>query len=127
MSTVPENLRYTETHEWVENIGGGRYRVGITEHAQELLGDLVFVELPAVGGQIRAGNPCGVLESVKAAADLYAPISGTVEEVNEALGENPQWLNEDPHGRGWIMVIHADAAAWDGLLDAAAYARIAGA
>ncbi|MHB0887569.1 glycine cleavage system protein GcvH [Acidithiobacillus sp.] len=126
MSTVPENLRYTETHEWVENIGGGRYRVGITEHAQELLGDLVFVELPAVGGQIRAGNPCGVLESVKAAADLYAPISGTVEEVNEALGENPQWLNEDPHGRGWIMVINADAGAWDGLLDAAAYARIAG-
>ncbi|MHB8248975.1 MAG: glycine cleavage system protein GcvH [Acidithiobacillus sp.] len=127
MSTVPENLRYTETHEWVENIGGGRYRVGITEHAQELLGDLVFVELPAVGGQIRAGNPCGVLESVKAAADLYAPISGTVEEVNEALGENPQWLNEDPHGRGWIMVINADAGAWDGLLDAAAYARVAGA
>ncbi|WP_123102278.1 glycine cleavage system protein GcvH [Acidithiobacillus sulfuriphilus] len=125
MSTVPENLRYAETHEWVEDIGGGRYRVGITDHAQELLGDLVFVELPALGSQIRAGNPCGVLESVKAAADLYAPISGTVAEVNEALGENPQWLNEDPHGRGWIMVVNADATAWDGLLDAAAYARIA--
>lgn len=125
MSTVPENLRYTETHEWVEDIGGGHYRVGITDHAQELLGDLVFVELPALGSQIRAGNPCGVLESVKAAADLYAPISGTVAEVNEALRENPQWLNEDPHGRGWVMVVNADAAAWDGLLDAAAYARIA--
>lgn len=125
MSTVPDNLRYTETHEWVEDIGGGRYRVGITDHAQELLGDLVFVELPTLGSQIRAGNPCGVLESVKAAADLYAPISGTVAEVNEALAENPQWLNEDPHGRGWIMIVNADATAWDGLLDAAAYARIA--
>ncbi|WP_437556924.1 glycine cleavage system protein GcvH [Acidithiobacillus sulfuriphilus] len=125
MSTVPDNLRYTETHEWVEDIGGGRYRVGITDHAQELLGDLVFVELPALGSQIRAGNPCGVLESVKAAADLYAPVSGTVAEVNGALAENPQWLNEDPHGRGWIMIVNADATAWDGLLDAAAYARIA--
>ena len=125
MSTVPDNLHYTETHEWVEDIGGGRYRVGITDHAQELLGDLVFVELPALGSQIRAGNPCGVLESVKAAADLYAPVSGTVAEVNGALAENPQWLNEDPHGRGWIMIVNADATAWDGLLDAAAYARIA--
>ena len=125
MSKIPETLRYSDTHEWVEDLGGGRYRVGITDHAQELLGDLVFVEAPEVGKAIRGGAVCGVLESVKAAADLYAPLDGTVVERNDGLGDNPQWLNEDPYGQGWIMVVEADASAGDGLMDAAAYAKIA--
>ncbi len=124
MSKIPETLRYSDTHEWVEDLGGGRYRVGITDHAQELLGDLVYVEVPGVGKAIHNGEVCGVLESVKAAADLYAPVNGTVMERHDGLGDNPQWLNEDPYGQGWIMVVEADAAAWAGLLDAAAYAKL---
>ncbi|MHB1320603.1 MAG: glycine cleavage system protein GcvH [Acidithiobacillus ferrivorans] len=125
MSKIPEMLRYSDTHEWVEDLGSGRYRVGITDHAQELLGDLVYVEVPDVGKAIHGGEVCGVLESVKAAADLYAPVNGTVVERNDGLGDNPQWLNEDPYGQGWIMVVEADAAACAGLLDAAAYAKLA--
>ncbi|MCL4525742.1 MAG: glycine cleavage system protein GcvH [Gammaproteobacteria bacterium] len=125
MSKIPETLRYSDTHEWVEDLGGGRYRVGITDHAQELLGDLVFVEAPEPGKAIRGGAVCGVLESVKAAADLYAPLDGTVVERNDGLGDNPQWLNEDPYGRGWIMVVEAGDSAGNGLMDAAAYAKIA--
>ena len=124
MNKIPETLRYSDTHEWVEDLGGGRYRVGITDHAQELLGDLVYVEVPGVGKAIHSGEVCGVLESVKAAADLYAPVNGTVMERHDGLGDNPQWLNEDPYGQGWIMVVEADAAAWAGLLDAAAYAKL---
>ncbi|MBN2678907.1 glycine cleavage system protein GcvH [Acidithiobacillus montserratensis] len=126
MSKIPESLRYSDTHEWVEDLGGGRYRIGITDHAQELLGDLVYAEVPEVGKTVKAGTVCGVLESVKAAADLYAPIDGTVLERNEGLSDNPQWLNENPYGQGWIMVVSADAAAFDKLLDAAAYSAIEG-
>lgn len=126
MSKIPESLRYSDTHEWVEDLGGGRYRIGITDHAQELLGDLVYAEVPEVGKTVKAGTVCGVLESVKAAADLYAPIDGTVLERNEGLSDNPQWLNENPYGQGWIMVVNADAAAFDKLLDAAAYSAIEG-
>lgn len=126
MSKIPESLRYSDTHEWVEDLGGRRYRIGITDHAQELLGDLVYAEVPEVGKTVKAGTVCGVLESVKAAADLYAPIDGTVLERNEGLSDNPQWLNENPYGQGWIMVVSADAAAFDKLLDAAAYSAIEG-
>ncbi|WP_414039114.1 glycine cleavage system protein GcvH [Acidithiobacillus sp. M4-SHS-6] len=124
MSKIPESLRYSDTHEWVEDLGGGRYRIGITDHAQEMLGDLVYVEVPEVGKTVKAGTVCGVLESVKAAADLYAPIDGTVLERNEGLSDNPQWLNEDPYGQGWIMVVSAEASAYEKLLDAAAYGAI---
>lgn len=127
MSTTPEHLRYTDTHEWVEALPDGRFRIGITDHAQELLGDMVFVELPKPGTVLKAGGECGVLESVKAAADLYAPLEGTVLEVNTELPDNPQWLNEDPYGRGWIFVMEAAPAAHAALLDAAAYGRLAGA
>ncbi len=124
MSKILESLRYSETHEWVADLGGGRYRIGITDHAQELLGDLVYVEIPEAGKVLRIGEACGVLESVKAAADLFAPINGTVLERNDTLGDSPQFLNEDPYGQGWIMVVEAEPAAYAGLMDAAAYAHI---
>lgn len=124
MSNIPETLRYSETHEWVEDLGNGRYRVGITDHAQQLLGDLVYVEAPDAGKAVRAAEVCGVLESVKAAADLYSPISGKVLEGNASLADNPQYLNEDPYGKGWIMVLEAETSAYAELMDAAAYAKI---
>ncbi|MBU2791777.1 glycine cleavage system protein GcvH [Acidithiobacillus caldus] len=124
MSTIPEQLRYSETHEWVEDLGSGRYRVGITHHAQELLGDLVYVELPESGREVQAGTSCGVLESVKAASDLFAPLTGVVVERNEALSEHPEWLNEDPYGRAWLMVLEAPPGSIAELLDAAAYRRL---
>ncbi|WP_291511667.1 glycine cleavage system protein GcvH [Acidithiobacillus sp.] len=124
MSTIPEHLRYSTTHEWVEDLGSGRYRVGITDHAQELLGDLVYVELPEPGRGVQSGVTCGVLESVKAASDLIAPLTGVVAERNEALGEHPEWLNEDPYGRAWLLVLEAVPAATAELLDAAAYGRL---
>lgn len=124
MSNIPETLRYSETHEWVEDLGNGRYRIGITDHAQQLLGDLVYVEAPDAGKAVRAAEVCGVLESVKAAADLYSPMSGKVLEGNASLADNPQYLNEDPYGKGWIMVLEAETSAYAELMDAAAYAKI---
>ncbi len=125
MSNIPQSLRYSDTHEWAEDLGDGRYRVGITDHAQALLGDLVYAEAPEVGKDLQAGTVCGVLESVKAAADLYAPITGKVLERNKALSDSPQLLNEDPYGTGWIMVVAAESAAFAELMDATAYAKIA--
>ncbi|WP_075322510.1 glycine cleavage system protein GcvH [Acidithiobacillus albertensis] len=125
MSKIPQSLRYSDTHEWVEDLGDGRYRVGITDHAQALLGDLVYAEVSEVGKALQSGTVCGVLESVKAAADLYAPITGKVLERNEALNDSPQLLNEDPYGTGWIMVVAAESAAFAELMDATAYATIA--
>lgn len=124
MSNIPETLRYSETHEWVEDLGNGRYRIGITDHAQQLLGDLVYVEAPDAGKAVRAAEVCGVLESVKAAADLYSPMSGKVLEGNASLADNPQYLNEDPYGKGWIMVLEAETSAYAELMNAAAYAKI---
>ncbi|MGE4530008.1 MAG: glycine cleavage system protein GcvH [Acidithiobacillus sp.] len=124
MSNIPETLRYSETHEWVEDLGNGRYRIGITDHAQQLLGDLVYVEAPDAGKAVRAAEVCGVLESVKAAADLYSPMSGKVLEGNASLADNPQYLNEDPYGKGWIIVLEAETSAYAELMDAAAYAKI---
>ncbi len=122
MSQVPEDLKYTRNHEWVRVEADGSVTVGITEHAQESLGDLVFVEPPEVGTQLQAEEACAVVESVKAASDVYAPISGEVTQGNEALADNPETVNTDPYGDGWIMRIQpADTSEIDGLLDAAAY------
>jgi glycine cleavage system H protein len=124
MSNVPEDLRYTETHEWLAQQKDGTVRVGITDHAQEALGDLVFVELPAVGDQIDQGDSCAVVESVKAASDIYSPLAGEVVEVNEELENDPGMLNNDPYGDGWLFALNpSDDAELDDLLDAETYAQ----
>jgi glycine cleavage system H protein len=123
-SHIPTDLRYAETHEWVRLQEDGIVTVGITDHAQHLLGDLVFVELPEVGRTVSAAESCAVVESVKAASDVYSPVDGVIVEVNELLADNPELINEDPYGDGWIMRIKTSAKL-DGLLDAAAYEAIA--
>lgn len=108
MSEIPGDLKFLKSHEWVRVEGDGRVTIGISDHAQGLLGDLVYVELPDVGDQIQAGNPCAVVESVKAASDVYAPVSGKVVEVNGALADKPETINEDAYGDGWLFVLQAD-------------------
>lgn len=102
MSNIPGDLRYTRTHEWVR-LANGEATVGITDHAQRELTDIVFVELPTVGRELRAGEACGVVESVKTASDLYSPLSGKVIEINRPLLDNPSWINVDPYGHGWLF------------------------
>lgn len=122
MSNVPTELKYATSHEWVRDAGNGECVVGITEHAQELLGDMVFVDLPEVGTTVSAGDDCAVAESVKAASDIYAPISGEIIAVNGALESSPELVNSEPYGEGWLFRIKAsDAAELDKLLDAGAY------
>ncbi len=104
-SEIPGDLKFLKSHEWVRVEGDGRATVGISDHAQGLLGDLVYVELPAVGDELQAGNACAVVESVKAASDVYAPVSGKVVEVNEALADKPETINEDAFGDGWLFVV----------------------
>jgi glycine cleavage system H protein len=119
---TPENLRYTREHEWVELTAEGRVRFGITDHAQDALGDIVFVTLPNVGASVSAGEPCGEVESTKSVSDIYAPVSGTVAARNDAVETSPETLNSDPYGDGWIAEVEGvDAAALEELLDAAAY------
>jgi glycine cleavage system H protein len=119
---TPEDLRYTSDHEWVRT-EGDLVRVGVTDYAQEALGDIVFVTLPEVGAQVTAGETCGEVESTKSVSDLFAPVSGTVAERNEALDGSPELVNSDPYGDGWMMTIRPDdAGAVDSLLDAATYA-----
>ena len=126
MSNVPANLRYTKSHEWVEKLEDGTCRVGITDHAQDLLGDMVYVEVPEVGRSVKAAEECAVVESVKAASDVYSPLSGEIVEVNEALNDNPDTVNKDPYGQGWLFRLKPlNMGEWDALLDAAAYAGIA--
>lgn len=108
MSNIPAELKYATSHEWVRSEGNGEYTVGITDHAQDLLGDMVFVEVPEVDDKLTQGEECGVVESVKAASDIYAPISGEVVAVNEALEDAPEQVNSDPFGEGWIYRIKAD-------------------
>lgn len=108
MSNIPSELRYTETHEWVRAEDDGTVLVGITDHAQQLLGDLVYVELPEIGTTAKSGEEAGVVESVKAASDIYTPISGEITEINEALSDSPEMLNEDPYGHGWLFKITPD-------------------
>jgi len=120
---VRDDLRYTRDHEWVR-VEQGEGVVGITDFAQESLGDVVFVELPAVGATVEQGKAFGVVESNKSVSDLYAPVSGTVVAVNETLRDHPEAVNQDPYGAGWIVRLKvADATQMDALLDAAAYTR----
>lgn len=122
MSQSPAELRYVSSHEWVRVEDDGTATVGITNHAQEALGDVVFVELPEVGAQLGAGDEAGVVESVKAASDIYAPIGGEIIAVNENLEDNPEVINEDPYGDGWFFKMRLDdATSVDDLLTAEQY------
>jgi len=123
MSNIPSELKYATSHEWVRNDGDGIVTVGITEHAQELLGDMVFVELPDVDDEISTGDDVAVAESVKAASDIYAPITGTVVEVNEDLEDSPELVNSDAFGDGWLFKVKVeDESELENLLDAEGYA-----
>ncbi|AWV08271.1 glycine cleavage system protein GcvH [Marilutibacter maris] len=108
MSEIPGDLKFMKSHEWARVEGDGKVTVGISDHAQGLLGDLVYVELPNVGDRVEAGNPCAVVESVKAASDVYAPVTGTVVEVNAALGDKPETINEDAYGEGWLYTLEIE-------------------
>ncbi|MBT8136938.1 MAG: glycine cleavage system protein GcvH [Gammaproteobacteria bacterium] len=122
MSDIPGDLNYTESHEWIRKDESGGITVGITDHAQASLGELVFVEVPEVGSELSAGDACAVVESVKAASDVYSPVEGVVTEVNEALADQPELVNEQPYDNGWIMrleQVNEDDLAK--LLDAEAY------
>jgi len=122
MSNIPNELRYASTHEWVRSEGDGVFTVGITEHAQDLLGDMVFVDLPDVGDAVTTGDDCAVAESVKAASDIYSPLTGEVIEINEQLEDSPELVNSDPFGDGWMFKVKAeDPLEVDGLMDAEAY------
>lgn len=121
---VPDDRRYTKDHEWAR-LEDGRVRVGITDYAQDALGDVVFVQLPELGTSLEAGGALGEVESTKSVSDIYAPVAGTVVEINSELGDAPQRLNEDPYGDGWICVIEpADSTAVDALLDAEGYRQL---
>ncbi len=122
MSNIPSDLKYTKSHEWVKVQGDGSLLIGITEHAQDLLGDMVYVEVPEVGRTLAAEEACAVVESVKAASDVYSPAAGEVIESNDALADSPETVNTDPYGAGWLMKLRpADADATEHLLDAKAY------
>ena len=122
---MSNTLRYAKSHEWVQDNGDGTATVGISSHAQESLGDIVFVELPDTGAELEAGEEFGVVESVKAASDVYSPISGEVLEVNEALEDSPELINSDPYGEGWIMKLSLpNASELEQLLDAKGYQAI---
>lgn len=124
MSNIPSDLKYTRTHEWLREEVDGSFTVGISDHAQDALGDLVFVETPEIGRKVSAGEACAVVESVKAASDIYSPIDGEIIAANDALGAQPELLNTDPYGAGWIMKIRpASERETAALLDANAYAE----
>ena len=124
MANVPKDLRYTREHEWAKQ-EGDRVRVGITAFAQEQLGDVVFVELPKVGAKVTASKNFGVVESVKAVSDLFAPVSGEVVEVNGELGQKPETVNQDPYGKGWMLVVKPSSKGeWDQLLTAQQYEEL---
>ncbi len=125
MSEIPGDLKFLKSHEWARVEGDGRITIGISDHAQELLGDLVYVELPTVGDRVEAGAGCAVVESVKAASDVYSPVTGKVVEVNESLSDKPETINEDAYGDGWIFVIEAEEPEQvNELLDPDAYAEL---
>lgn len=120
--SYPEDLRYSTDHEWIKDQGDGVVRVGITAYAQDALGDVVYVSLPAVGDELTAGDACGEVESTKSVSDLYAPLAGEVTAVNDALDATPELINSDPYGEGWMMEIKlAEAGDLDSLLDVTAY------
>jgi len=124
MREIPGDLKFLKSHEWARVEGNGRVTVGISDHAQGLLGDLVYVELPEVGAEAKAGEQIAVVESVKAASDVYSPVSGTIVEVNSALSDKPETINEDAYGEGWMYVVElANADELNELLDPDAYAE----
>lgn len=126
MSNIPTDFKYTDSHEWVEIVGDGTVRVGITDHAQELLGDMVFVELPEIGRTVAAKEECAVVESVKAASDVYSPVSGEIVAVNEALSDSPELINSAPYTDGWLMTIKlSDESELGELLSASEYTDVA--
>jgi len=122
---IPKDLRYTESHEWVKREGDGTLAIGITDHAQEQLGDIVFVEPPKAGRKVKAGEAVGVVESVKAASDIYAPVSGEIVGANDALGSAPEQVNQDAYAAWMYRVKPDDPGAFEKLLDAAAYEKVA--
>ncbi len=122
MSDTPTELKYVKTHEWARDEGDGIVTVGITDHAQDQLGDLVFVELPEVGTAVEAGGDCAVVESVKAASDIYSPVSGEITAVNGELVDAPELVNDEPYGKGWLFKVKmSNPTELDGLLDADGY------
>lgn len=124
---IPDDLRYTEAHEWVRDLGDGVVRIGITDHAQNQLGDVVFVQLPEVGATVAAGAAVGEVESTKSVSDIYSPLAGEVVAVNDALGDNPELVNSGPYEAGWMLDLRLADGGLDGLLDAGAYAELTGA
>ena len=126
MSTIPENLKFTKDHEWTR-LEGSRATIGITDHAQDQLTDVVFVELPSVGRVVKAGDVLGTVESVKAVSEIFSPLSGRVVDVNRALEDVPEVVNADPYGKGWMVVLEvADPGEGTNLMDAAAYRKQVG-
>lgn len=125
MSIIPADQKYARTHEWAKSESGGMARIGITDHAQQQLGDVVYVELPEPGRQVRSGEACAVVESVKAASDIYSPLSGEIVEVNRSLEESPETLNQDAYAAWLFRVKVADASELDAMLDAEAYRALA--
>ncbi|MEC6833409.1 glycine cleavage system protein GcvH [Photobacterium toruni] len=125
MSDVPSELKYTHTHEWLRDEGDGIYTVGISDHAQALLGDMVFIDLPDSGDAVDGGEECAIIESVKSASDIYAPCTGTIITINDDLDTTPELVNNDPYGDGWLFQIRIDVEAdIDELLDAEDYVAI---
>ncbi|MCW9027333.1 MAG: glycine cleavage system protein GcvH [Kangiella sp.] len=123
MSQIPAELKYVSSHEWIRDEGDGVVTIGITDHAQELLGDVVFVDAPEVDSEVDVGDEIAVVESVKAASDIYAPLAGTILEVNEELEDSPEHINSDPYGDGWMFKMKlVDAGDMDSLLSAEEYA-----
>ncbi len=123
MSQIPAELKYVSSHEWIRDEGDGIVTVGITEHAQELLGDVVFVEAPEVDSEVDVEDEIAVVESVKAASDIYAPLAGTITEVNEELEDSPELINSDPYGDGWMFKMKIDSGDLDSLMSAEDYAE----
>jgi len=127
MSLILNDLKYNDSHEWVRVDADGQVTVGITDHAQQALGDVVFVELPAVGTELSTGASAGVVESVKAASDIYSPLDGVVTQINESLSLNPELVNSDTYGEGWMFRLQlSNPAQLDSMLDAAGYTQAIG-
>jgi len=125
MNDIPGELKYTKSHEWIKQNDDGTVTIGITDHAQDLMGDMVYIELPDNGSELKAGGDCAVVESVKAASDVYAPVSGEVVEVNEGLADTPEVVNKDPYGEGWMFKVQlSDEAELDGLMEARDYEEL---
>lgn len=125
MSNVPANLQYSKEHEWVDNSGGSKVKVGITDYAQGALGDIVYVQLPKVGDSVAEGKVCGEVESTKSVSEIFSPVTGTITAINSALDSAPEVLNSDPYGAGWIFEVEITVPSND-LMDAAAYTALIG-